>query len=61
MQTYVDKCAFLAIISSALGVIVTNKPIKAGIAIVDPLETRNRYERSKHDSLTGMKFSEFKN
>jgi hypothetical protein len=61
MHIYVDNCTVFDIISAALGVIVTNRPIKEGIAIVDPLETRNRYKRSRIDSLTGVKFSEFKN
>ena len=61
MHKYVDNRTVFAIISAALGVIVTNKPIKEGIAITDPLETRNRYKRSKIDSLIGVKFSESRN
>ena len=61
MHIFIDNCTVFAIISAALGVIVTNRPIKAGFAIVDPFETRNRYKRSKIDSLTGVQFSEFKN
>jgi hypothetical protein len=60
MHKYVDTCAVFAIISAALGAIVLNKPIKLGIAIFDPAETRNRYTRSIIDSLTGVKFVEFK-
>ena len=61
MHKYVDNCKVFAIIFAAWGVIVTNKPIKEGIAIFDPSETRNRYMKSIIDSLTGVKFCEFGN
>jgi hypothetical protein len=60
MHKYVDSCAVFAIISAALGVIVSNNPINEGIAIFDPSETRNCSTRSIIDSLTGVKFVEFK-
>jgi|GEM_PF-5131183 len=43
MNKHVDTCSVFTIISMASGVIVTNNPIKTGIAIFDPSETRNRY------------------
>lgn len=60
MNKHVDTCSVFTIISMASGVIVTNNPIKTGIAIFDPSETRNRYVKSIIDSLTGAKFGEFK-
>ena len=61
MNKYVDTCSVFTIISTALGVFVTNNPIKVEIAIFDPLETRNYYLKSILNSLIGVKFGEFCN